>query len=431
MANILILYYYRQYPVRATVRDHLYSFKKYSSHRCFYLNLGMREIPWYVKKIRWDLIIFHTVFLSSRFTRELFIRNVEKIDFLRNSNAIKVALPQDEFINMDLVCDFINQFGISHVFSVASESEWPVIYRTVDFQKVKFHKVLTGYIDDSLIKKVDRLARHTSGERPIDIGYRAYRAAFWFGRHGALKWKIADVFKEKAPQKGLVIDISTRTEDVIPGDNWHRFLLRCKYQLGVEGGASILDWNGTYRKRTEEFIAQHPNATFEETQKACFPDADDTLKYFAISPRHFECCVTKTCQVLVEGDYDGVLVPGKHYIELKRDFSNVDDVLDIIARDELREGITAKASHDIVESGKYTYKSFANYVIDNSLANLKPRAQSSWSTIWQSVIYYWMVLADRLSWLAVTMKFAAWSRTCLIMLAALVARLRRLVIKLR
>jgi len=428
MTNILILYYDLPYPIRVTIRDHLYSFRRYSSHRCFYLNVAVHGIPWYVKKIHWDLIILHTILLSSRWTRELFIKNVEKMGFLRNSDAIKVALPQDEFLNMDLVCDFINQFGISHVFSVAPESQWPVIYRTVDFQKVKFHKVLTGYIDDSLIKKVDRLVRHMPVERPIDIGYRSKRGRFWLGWHGALKWLIADVFEEKAPQRGLVVDISTRYEDTILGDAWYRFLLRCKYQLGVEGGASILDWDGTYRKKTEEYLAQHPQATFEEAEKACFPDADGSLRLFALSPRHFECCVTRTCQVLVEGDYDGVLAPGKHYIELKRDFSNLDEVLDIIARNELRGEITTRAWQDIVESGKYTYESFANFVIDNSLANSTPRAQSSWSAIWQSVIYYWMLLGDKLSWLTVALGFTLWKQLCPVIPISLQRRVRRLIL---
>jgi hypothetical protein len=430
MTNILILYHDLPYPIRATIRDHLYSFKRYSSHRCFYLNLAVQGIPRYVKKIHWDLIILHTILLSSRWTPELFIKNKRKLRFLKYSDAIKVALPQDEFLSMDVVCDFINEFGIDHVFSVAMESEWPVIYRTVDFQKVKFHKVLTGYIDESLVNKINRIAKSMPVERPIDIGYRAHwhRAAFWWGRHGALKQKIADVFKEKAPQKGLVVDISTRVEDTILGDNWYRFLLLCKYQIGVEGGASIFDWDGTYKKRTEKYLAQHPQATFEEVEKACFPDADGTLKYFAITPRHFECCVTKTCQVLVEGDYDGVLAPGKHYIELKRDFSNLDEVLDIIARDELREGITARAWQDIVESGKYTYKSFANYVIDNSLANSMPRAQSSWSAIWQSVTYYWMLLGDKLSWLTVALGFTLWKQLLPIIPMSLQRRVRRLIL---
>jgi len=379
-----------------------------------------------VKKIHWDLIILDTIFLSTTGRRELFIKNAKRVHFLKHTDAIKVALPQDEFLNMDLLCDFINEFGINHVFSVAPESEWPVIYRTVNFQEVKFHKVLTGYVDDSLIKKVDRLARHMPGQRSIDIGYRAYRIPFWLGRHSALKLKIGDVFKEKAPRRGLVVDISTRDEDIIIGDDWYRFLLRCKYQLGVEGGASILDWDGTYRKKTEDYLAQHPQATFEEVEKACFPDADGTLKHFAISPRHLECCLTKTCQVLVEGNYDGVLAPGKHYIELKRDFSNLDEVLDIIARDELRGEITTRASQDIVESGKYTYKSFANYIIDNSLTNFAPRSRSSWSAIWQSIIYYWMLLGDKLSWLIIALGFTLWKQLLPVIPLSLQRRVRRL-----
>lgn len=430
MANILILYHYFQYPIRATIRDHLYSFKKYSSHRCFYLNVAVHhEVSWYVKKIQWDLIIFHTIFLSSRWTRELFLKNVGKISFLKYSDAVKVALPQDEFLNTDLLCDFINEFGIDYVFSVAPESEWPVIYRTVDLRKVKFHKVLTGYIDDSTIKKVNKLARTMPKERPVDIGYRAYRAAFWLGRHGALKWKIADVFQEKATQRGLVVDISTRDEDTIPGDDWFRFLLRCKYQLGVEGGASILDWDGTYREKTEEYLVQHSQASFEEVERSCFPGAEGSLRLFAISPRHLECCVTKTCQVLVEGHYDGVLAPGRHYIELKRDFSNLDEVLDMISKDELREEIATSAWQDIVESGKFTYRSFANYVIDSSLARFKLRAQSPWLAIWEFIIYYWMLLGDRLSWLTVALELTLWKRLRSVVPISLLGRLRRLIIR--
>jgi hypothetical protein len=340
-----------------------------------------------VRKTSWDLIIFHTIFLSSRWTREAFLRAIEKVRFFKDSPAIKVALPQDEFLNMDLVCDFINEVGINHVFTASPESEWPVIYKNVDFGKTHFHKVLTGYIDDSLISRVEQIAKKMPGQRPIDIGYRAYRAAFWLGRHGALKWKIADIFQKKATPKGLVTDISTRDEDTILGDGWYKFLLRCKYQLGVEGGASILDWDGTYRERTEKYLAQHPQATFEEVEKVCFPDADGSLKLFALSPRHLECCVTRTCQILVEGDYSGVLVPEKHYIELKRDFSNLNDVLDIVSKDELREAITTRAWQDIVASGKYTYRSFVDYVLNTSLANIPPRTQSSRSAKWRSIVY--------------------------------------------
>lgn len=403
MANILIIYYYRQHPARATHLDNLYSFRRYSQHRCYYLNVGVWGIPRFIRSFPWDLVIFHDLFMCSRWTREFFTKCTEKVRFLKYSDAVKVVVPQDEFLNMDLVCDFISEFGITHVFSVSPQSEWPLIYRTVDFSKVKFHKVLTGYIDDQRMRKINRMSKGVSRDRPIDIGYRTHPTPFWLGRHAMKKEIIGHIFKDKAAEKGLVADISTRDEDTIPGDDWYRFLLRCKYQIGIEGGASILDWDGTYKRRTEEYLRQHPQASFEEVERECFPNVDGSLRLFALSPRHFECCVTRTCQVLVEGDYDGVLEPGKHYIELKGDFSNLDGVLDTIAKDELREEITARAWQDIVESGAYSYRRFASDVVDTSLQDFPPRPWSFRIALWQLVVYNGMLVRDRMSWLRLTL----------------------------
>ena len=398
MANILILYNYYKYPVRATHYEHLYSFKKYSSHRCFYINLVVRKIPWYIKRYHWDLIIFHTFFLSSRWSREYFIRNTQKIRFLKDSDAIKVALPQDEFLNMDLVCDFINEFDIDHVFSVAPESEWPVIYRTADLRKVKLHKVLTGYIDDAVINKVNKISKRMPEERPIDIGYRVTKPAFWLGSHGILKWRIADIFKEKAIRRGLLVDISTDVEDTLLGDDWYRFLLCCKYQIGVEGGASILDWDGTYRKNTEEYLSNIPDASFDEVERACFPGADGSLRLYALAPRNLDACVTKTCQVLIEGDYDGVLISGKHFIELKRDLGNLDEVLDIIAEDELRNELTMRAWQDIVQSGKYSYRQFVEYVFQTTLGEQEWQQKTLPKVISEAALWRLERLFDYMSW---------------------------------
>ena len=359
MANILILYNYSKYPARTVHLDNLYSFQKYSSHKCFYLNLVVRRVPRYIKNCHWDLVIFHTSFLSTKWTRDYFIRNAKKVEFLKNSSAVKIALPQDEFFNMDLVCNFINEFSVDHVFSVAPESEWFKIYHTVE--RAELHKVLTSYIDDDTIKRVWKLAQTTP--RTIDIGYRTHQMEYWLGRHAVQKETIAGVFQ----RNGLNTDISNRAQDAILGDDWYRFLLRCKYQIGIEGGASILDWDGTYRKRTDEYLLQRPNAPFREVEQACFPGVDGSLKLFALSPRHLECCLTRTCQVLVEGDYDGVLVPGRHYIELKRDYSNLGEVLNTIAEDKVREEIIGNAWRDIVDSGKYSYRQFVEYVLQTSL----------------------------------------------------------------
>jgi hypothetical protein len=395
--NILVLYNQEEFPLRATIRDHLYSFRNYSSDRCFYLNVRTRGVPWYLSKIQFDLIIFHTIFLSARWHLNAFRDLVNKVRVLKRMDAVKVALPQDDFIHTDILCDFINEFKVNYVFSAASEPDRRKIYSSVDLTVSKFFKVLTGYLDDETVNKVNRLAKSVK-ERTIDIGYRAWRSAPWLGRHGLLKAQIADLFQKEAPPKGLVTDISTRSEDTFLGDEWYRFLLRCKYMIGVEGGASILDRDGSIKRRTEEYLSRHPQASFEEVETNCFPNLDGYLHLFATSPRHLEACSTKTCQVLVEGQYDGILFPGQHYIELKRDLSNLDEVLETIKRDELRDEIVERAYRDVVASGRYSYRSFVELVLGEALKDVESQPQPFLHRVFGHIIYYWMRVFDASAW---------------------------------
>lgn len=161
-------------------------------------------------------------------------------------------------------------------------------------------------------------------------------------------------------------DISVDMADVHHGDEWYRFLASCRYFLGAEGGATVLDPDGALMRRTERYLDQHPGASFEQVEAACFPGEDGKLALFAISPRHLEACATRTCQVLVEGSYSGVLRAGEHYIPIRRDLSDVEQVLDTIQSDSERERITANAYRDVVASGRYTYRGLVSKIEDES-----------------------------------------------------------------
>jgi hypothetical protein len=400
-ANILIVFRHMAIPMRPVLWDLLYSFGKYSGHRVFYLNLAIRKVPAYLTTIPFELIVFHTMFLNARWQPARFEKLRRKVQILKKMQGVKVALPQDEFYNPKLLCEFINEFDIRHVFSVLPESEWKNIYRDVDFSKVQFHRVLTAYLGQDLIKKIFKRKR-LYPERDIGIGYRTlgmtHKTHAWYGRHGFLKISIADRVKAKAEERGIVCDISNQPKDVINGDDWYWFLLRCKYQLGTEGGTSIMDWDGSLHERTARFVKAHPEADFDEIERNCFPGIDGKFKGFAISPRHLEACATETCQVLTEGQYNGILVPGKHYIELKKDFSNLDAVLDMIVQDDRRQEITRRAFQDIVASGNYNYERFTKFVVETSLPNLQDSYGIQQNRIWIGLVFNYMKFVDRINW---------------------------------
>lgn len=360
--SVLVVYVLRQHPLRATIRDHLQAFDRYGGGRAAYLNLAVRRrIPSWVRDTDWDLVIFHTSYLATyRWTPDGAPWLRRRSQPLRGLGRVRVALPQDDFLRSDLVGEVMEELGVDHVFTPVPESERPKVYRRMDLDRVRFHLALTGYLDDDEVARMARIADEVDRGpgRDLDIGYRAWHAAKWLGRHGQLKTEIARLFREAAPAHGLNVDISTRDEDTLYGDDWSRFQARSKYTIGVEGGASILDHDGSLRACVYDYELDHPDATFEEVEAACFPGRDGELALFALSPRHLEACVSRTCQVLVRGEYNGVLEADRHYLPLEPDFSNLDAVLEAIKRDDRRAEITAAAFEDVVAGGRWTYRGF-------------------------------------------------------------------------
>ena len=161
-----------------------------------------------------------------------------------------------------------------------------------------------------------------------------------------------------ARERSLICDISLDDAKTFHGEAWYDFLLDCKATIGVAGGASILDRDGSLRQRVDEYCKDHPQATFEEIKQACFASEDGTLTLACISPRHLEACLTKTAQILIEGSYSGILQEHRHYFPLKADYSNIDQALDFLSDDQAVADMTDRAYQEIVASGKFTYDSF-------------------------------------------------------------------------
>jgi hypothetical protein len=357
-SRVLVAYALLQWPWRATLADHLYSFAHYGTRPYEYVNLAVPGLSRAYASRRYGTVIWHNSVMSwLRWSPESQHGGVRRRALtLRGAAPRHVALPQDEFLHSDRINGFLNEIGVDHVFSVAPPSEWPKIYDGIDRERVGISRVLTGYLDDDTVARIDALLGE-GRERTIDIGYRTVPGKPYLGRHAALKADIAEAVRERAVARGLRVDVSTRAEDTFYGDDWYRFLASCRYTIGIEGGASVLDRDGSVRACVDGRLAERADATFEELEASCFLGRDGELSLFAISPRHLEACATRTAQILVEGEYNGILAPGEHYLELRRDLSNLDTVLDAVADDrDAAAGMAAHAHAAVVASGRFTYR---------------------------------------------------------------------------
>jgi hypothetical protein len=244
------------------------------------------------------------------------------------------------------------------------------------------------------------LDRYDKIQKSIDVGYRTgwpSREMFRLGKWGALKFEIAELFLDKA--KNLKLDIGIG-KNVLTGTKWFDFMLACKYTIGVESGASLLDKDGSIYQAIQNALKLKPEASFEEIEKKCFPGLDGNLNLKAISPRIFEAALTKTCMVLVEGEYNGILQPQRHYIPLKRDFSNIDEVVKILSQDQKITEIVENVYEDLIENGHYLYSDFIS-----DFQKAVPTKTSNISSL-ERLFYQLSLATDTISWL----KAGIWSQ---------------------
>ena len=346
--KILVLYSNTDLNLRKTIIDHLYCFKNYIENVDFHYCKVYTKLPFYVSLVKYDGIILHYTLLSAKWTQIVWKDVFRGLRKLRKMDAVKVAIPQDEYVYSNEICRLFREYRIETVFTCANPCDYQTLYTREKSGLKYYFTTYAGFVDENTLDTLEQLSEDVK-ERDTDAGYRARSVPFWLGHFGQNKPKLAEKFHEIKDIMGLKFDISTDEKDVFYGDDWLRFILRCRTMLGCLGGASMHDPDGQIRKQVEAYTKEHPEATFEEVEERCFKGQDDSLQLFALSPRHFECAMAKTCQVLLEGDYHGVFQTGIHYIELKKDFSNINHVLQQIKDKQLCERIAEKTYQDIIE----------------------------------------------------------------------------------
>jgi hypothetical protein len=160
----------------------------------------------------------------------------------------------------------------------------------------------------------------------------------WFERHGEGRGLRCDIRKERL----------TRGE-------WHRFLNGCNALIGAESGTYYLNERGRLLDRARHYnLFENRGASFEDVFGRFYRGQTPEISGKCISSRHFEPIGTKTCQILLEGHYNGILEADRHYIAIKKDFSNIDDAIERYRNADYRNCMVEE-TYDYVMS-QHTYQ---------------------------------------------------------------------------
>lgn len=268
--------------------------------------------------------------------------------------GLKALMKQDEQYRTNRIVEYLSTNRFDVLTTCVSPEHVRRVYPEDVLGDLRIVHALTGYVTESLAG----LRHRPTQNRPVDIGYRGSEQPFYFGRLAYEKRSIGDVVEAAAKARGLRTDISSRWEDRFMGRRWFDFLRRCKATLGLESGASVFDYDGKIEEQCNEYLRAHPGASFEEVYAEILEPHDGVTFYNQISPRHFEAAACRTLQILYEGHYSGIFEAGRHYLSLRRDHSNLDEVLDRALDPHEHARLTETAFDDIVANDAYRYDAF-------------------------------------------------------------------------
>jgi hypothetical protein len=268
--------------------------------------------------------------------------------------GVKIMMKQDEHYRTHQIAEYLGSRKFDILLTCVRPQDTFLFYPVEKAGKLEFVRMLTGYVTDEM----RRLRPRPFAKRPIDVGYRGSLQPWNFGRLAWEKCEIGERFRDIAAREGLRADISSKWEDRFTGKAWFDFLQTCRAVLGVESGASIVDFDGEVENETKAYLSSHPGADFAELSCKVLEKYESNAYYKALSPRHFEAAACKCVQILYEGEYVGILQPERHYVPLRRDFANVGEVIRQLKDLRYCQEMVDRAHKELISSDAYTYRSF-------------------------------------------------------------------------
>jgi hypothetical protein len=279
---------------------------------------------------------------------------------LQTYHGPKILFMQDDYEYTEVTRCSIEKLGLTVVFTCVPEKHISQVFPPERFPGVKFINIFyTGYVSTSLERKK---TWKPLAERTCMIGYRGRRLPYWYGNQGQDKINIGIQMKAHCQQYGIDCDIEIDDNKRIYGDDWYNFLENSRATLGTETGSNVFDDDGTLKRDIEQALEENPDLTYEEAFDRFLSDKEGKIVMNQVAPKIFESIALKTAMILYEGEYSGVVEPYKHYIPLKKDFSNIEDVFKRLKDDDYILEITERAYTDVIASRKYNYEWFVQKV---------------------------------------------------------------------
>jgi len=362
--NIINIITFYKHDYINTINDYKKSFKEYSSKIIRYIDIGNLQNIFSIKE--GIILVFYDIIRNLKNHNEL----QKIIRFFHDCGLHIVFFVQDEYYDNDFLNFFFRNCKAKIIFTcLNNQNDIKRIYPGVP--NCKFINVLTGYIPEYF-----KNYKKNISEKNIDIFYRGRKLHFLYGILGKLKYEIGVKVKEAAIKNNLKEDIEWSNNKRIYSNKWIETLADSKVTLASPSGSNVVNKNDDIVniinkylniKNYKHLLPDNLNVSYDEIFKKF--NIREELNVGQISPKMFEAVAVGTVLIMYDNcNYNNIFIPNVHYIPLKIDYSNLDEIMEKVKDNNYLQTIADNAYRDIVLSDLYSYKNFikkVDYELDN------------------------------------------------------------------
>jgi Glycosyl transferases group 1 len=186
-------------------------------------------------------------------------------------------------------------------------------------------------------------------ERTSDIGFVG--DIYWPFVGDRERTDLIEWFERNGEAASLSCDIRKQR---LTRDEWNLFLNSSRAIIGGESGTYYLNERGRLLDRARAYnLRENQAASFGDIFDRFYRGVPREVSGKSISSRHFEPIGAKTCQILLEGEYNGILQPDVHYIAVKKDLSNIGDAITRFRDEGLRTRMVERTYEYVMAEHTY------------------------------------------------------------------------------
>ena len=154
--KVLILYLTFNEPLRLTIDQHLFSFQRYIYDVEFIYHDVNHPLPSNISTIKFDGVVLHYTLLSIKYNYKLWKKLSGYLRFLKENQAVKVAIPQDEYWFSERLCQLFKDIRLDAIFTCVLPEYYHVLYPKHLCEVEYIETVFTGYVDEDLLQKIEK-----------------------------------------------------------------------------------------------------------------------------------------------------------------------------------------------------------------------------------------------------------------------------------